>query len=93
MPQSLHAAGFPATSQPQQIVIIIVEAVILRQAKAVFTVISISTGAPTLALLRMVESIETRQQRAASSIDVPSLRNRSSMGLPYLLSPIAEKVC
>ena len=44
-----------------------------------------------IADLRIVESMDTRQQRAASSMEVFSLRKRSSIGLPYLLSPICKK--
>src|SRR5690606_21935339 len=49
-----------------------------------------STGSPTERLERMVESSDSRAQRAASSSAVPGRTMRSRIGLPYLDSPICR---
>ena len=50
-----------------------------------------STGAPTLTLLLIVESMETIAAAAAIDNVVVCSTTRSSIGLPYLLSPICRK--
>ena len=45
-------------------------------------------GGPTLALLRIVESMETSAQRAATSRLTPGWMMRSRIGFPYFSSPI-----
>ena len=48
-------------------------------------------GGPTVRLLRMVESMETKPQRTAVSKLISGPIIRSRIGLPYLLSPICKK--
>ena len=85
-----HARFSPGPPQFDEVVIVLSEAIVKPSAEGPGGLDEVLDRGPTAALLRMVESMETKAHISAASNGMVRSMMRSRIGRPYLTSPICR---